>query len=340
MRVRSTLSVVAATALLSALGTVPAHADGPRTLTGPSTGDADVFLTYVGCSDLFAPAAAPQSRINLGPYAAPLGRRSLGLVPPAPGSASGSFVRFGSLSAVDSSLSVASTSGSQGVSYVMSITASSPPGTAWQGRAALAAPAGSWTGVSAAALTYDWSLVDLGTLAPLSPAGSATPAAFAAEHGDGTGFVVTGFGCDGQAFNLDAVSGSGSTFDFEGIALSTAASIDRQQATAGESVTLTGRVTDASGRVTGDPLVLESRVPGGQWAPVGQGVLSDASGLARVDVPVTETTEFRWHRPESQYADEGWSDPVTVTVEQPPSEQPPSEQPPAAPGETAPTTPE
>jgi hypothetical protein len=317
MRVRSILSVVATTALLTALGTVPAHADGPRTLTGPSTGDADVFLTFVGCADLFAPAAAPQSRINLGPYTAPLGRRSLGLVPPGAGSASGPFVRFDSLAAADSSLAVAATAGSQGVSYVMAITPSSPPGTAWRGRAALTAPAGSWTTVSTAAVTYDWSLVDLGTLAELSPAGAATPSAFAAEHGDGAGFVVTGFGCDGQAFNLDAVSGSGSTFDFEGAALATAISLDRQQAVAGESVTLTGRVTDGNGRVTGDPLVLESRAPGGAWAPVGQPVLAGASGLARVDVPVTETTEFRWHRPESQYADEGWSDSVTVTVTQP-----------------------
>ena len=36
-------------------------------------------------------------------------------------------------------------------------------------------------------------------------------------------------------------------------------------------------------------------------------LLGDAAGLARTDVPVTATTEFRWHRPESQYADEGWS---------------------------------
>ena len=33
--------------------------------------------------------------------------------------------------------------------------------------------------------------------------------------------------------------------------------------------------------------------------------------------PVAETTEFRWHRPESQYADEGWSEPITVTVPEP-----------------------
>ena len=57
--------------------------------------------------------------------------------------------------------------------------------------------------------------------ATVDRAGSATPAQFAAEHGDGPGFAVTGFGCDGKAFNLDAVRASGSTFDFEGVSLST-----------------------------------------------------------------------------------------------------------------------
>jgi hypothetical protein len=326
MRVRSTLGVGAATAtVVAALGAGPAQADEVRTLSGPSTGDHDVFLTYVGCTDLFASASAPQSRINLGPYDAPLGRRSLGLVPSAPGTASGPFARFDSLAAINSTLSVAATGGSQGVSYVMSITPSNPAGTAWSGRAPLTAPAGSWTQVSAASLTYDWTLVDLTTLAPIDKAGAATASAFAAEHGDGAGFVVTGFGCDGQSFNLDAVRASGSAFDFEGIALTTDASVDRQRVDAGDRVTISGRVTDGGGRVTGDPLVLESRSPGGEWSPVGELVLSDPSGLARVDVPVTETTEFRWHRPESQYADEGWSDPVTVTVDQPPEATVPSE---------------
>lgn len=317
MRVRSALMVVAATTLLTAAGTVPAQADGARTLTGPTTGDPDVFLTYVSCSDVFASGTAPQSRLNLGPYDAPLGRRSLGLVPSAPGTASGPFARFESLSSFDSSLSVAATSGSQGVSYVVSITPSNPPGTAWSGRAALTVPAGSWTHVSAAALTYDWTMIDLRTFAPVGQAGAATPEAFAREHGDGAGFAVTGFGCNGRAFNLDAVSASGSTFDFEGITLSTDATVDRQRATAGEQVSISGRVTDDSGRVTGDPLLLEQRAPGGAWTSTGRTVVSDPSGLASVVVPVSETTEFRWHRPESQYADEGWSTPVTVTVEQP-----------------------
>ncbi len=314
MRVRSTLTVVAAATMLSAWGMAPAQADGVRTLTGPSTGDANVFLTYVGCTDLFAPATAPQSRLNLGPFVAPLGQRSLGLVPSGPGTASGPFARFDSLAGFDSSVSVASSSGTQGVSYVMSITPSNPIGSAWSGRAVLTAPAGSWTVVSAASLTYDWTLVDLATLAPLAQAGTATPSAFAAEHGDGEGFVVTGFGCDGHSFNIDAVSAGGSTFDFEGIALTTVASVDHPLVDSGDRVSISGRVTDGGGRVTGDPLVLETRRPGGGWTSTGASVLSDPTGVARVDVPVTETTEFRWHRPESQYADEGWSNPVTVTV--------------------------
>lgn len=330
MHVRSIMTAVAATTLTMTLGTTlvtgPAHAaGGTRTLSGPATGDPDAYLTYVGCADLLAPAAAPASRINLGPYTAPLGRRSLGLVPSGAGSAAGPYTAFGSLAGLDASVAVAATGGSSGVSWVMAVTRTSPPGTAWRGRAAVSAPAGSWTTVSSAALAYDWALVDLASGATVDRVGSATPAQFAADHGDGTGFAVTGFGCDGKAFNLDAVRASGSTFDFEGVALTTSVAAGRQQAESGQDVELTGRVTDASGRVTGDPLVLESRAPGGQWSPVGKPVLAGRDGVARVVVPVTETTEFRWHRPESQYADEGWSDSVTVTVEKP--QEPPAQQP-------------
>ncbi len=321
LRLRTTLALVASMTTLAALGVAPAHADTTSRLSSASTGDPDVFLTFVGCDELFGAARAPQSRLNLGPYTAPLGRRSLGLVPPAPGTASGPFTRFDSLAAFDSTVAVASTSGSQGVSYVMTITPDNVPGTAWRGRAALSAPAGSWTTVSTAATAYDWTLVDLATLSSLGRPQTATTAAFAAEHGDGAGFAVTGFGCDGSPFNLDAIRGAGSTFDFEGTTLTTAASVDKQSVAAGQSVSLTGRVTDPSGRVTGDPLVLESRRPGGEWTSTGETVLGGPGGLARVDVPVSETTEFRWHRPESQYADEGWSEPVTVTVAEPGAEK-------------------
>jgi hypothetical protein len=323
--VRRILAVVAATTLSISLAGSPARAEGSRTLSGPVTGDSEVYLTYVGCDRLFGTAAAPQSRINLGPYAAPLGRRSLGLVPAGPGTAAGPYSSFGSLAGLDASLSVAATGGGRGVSWVMAVTGSSPGGTAWRGRADVSVPAGSWSSISAADLTYDWTLVDLASGAPVHDAGRGTPAEFAAAHGDGRGFAVTGFGCDGKAFNLDAVRASGSTFDFEGVQLTTVLGVGRQQAAAGEEVELTGRVRDASGRLTGDPLVLESRTPGGAWSPVGRPVLADRDGVARVVVPVRETTEFRWHRPEGQYADEGWSEPATVTVAQP--EKQPESQP-------------
>jgi hypothetical protein len=315
MRVRSTLMTVAAAALLCVLPVAPAHADGVQTLTGPATGDAEVYLTYVDCDDLFSPGTAPASRLNLGPFDAPMGRRSLGLVPGSGGTASGPVVWFDSLAAVQSSFSVASTGGSTGVSYVVVVTPDTPAGAAWLARAPLSASPGGWSRVSTSEIAYEWTLVDLATHAAVQSGGTATTAAFTAAHGDGKGLVVSGFGCDGGAFNLDAVQGDGSTFDFEGVSLDTTIATGRLRAAPGDTITLTGRVTDAHARVTGDPLVLESRSPGGAWQATGAPVLADADGLVAVDVPVTETTEFRWHRPESQYADEGWSGTVTVTVE-------------------------
>jgi hypothetical protein len=336
MHVRSLMAAAAATALTTlgaALGAGPALAAEPRTLSGPSTGDADSYLTFVRCDSLFgSPAAtAPRSRINLGPYSAPIGRRSLGLVPTGPGSAAGPYTAFAALSGLDASLSVAATGGSQGVSWVVTVTPTSPRGTAWTGRAAVPVPAGSWTHVASSAQTYEWTLVDLATGAVLDRAPDGTPAAFASAQGDGPGFAVTGFGCDGRPFNLDAVHGAGTTYDFEGVQLRTSVDVDVRQVRTGDKVTITGAVADAAGRVTGDPLVLQTRVPGGAWTSADAAVLADKDGVTRTSVELQETTELRWHRPESQYADEGWSDVVTVTVTAP--EETPAEGPAEGPGD-------
>ena len=319
MHVRSLLAALAAAALATTVGAGPAAADGTRTLSGPATGDADAYLTFVRCDSLFGSAAAtaPRSRINLGPYAAPLGRRSLGLVPTAPGSAAGPYTSFDSLAGLDASLSVAATGGTQGVSWVVAVTPTSPRGTAWTGRTAVAVPTGSWTQVTSSAQTYEWTLVELASGAVLDRAADGTPAAFAAQHGDGPGFAVTGFGCDGRPFNLDAVRGSGTTFDFEGVGLSTSVDVDAHEVRAGEKVTISGTVTDTASRLTGDPLVLQTRVAGGDWTSAEAPVLADRDGVTRTTVELEETTELRWHRPESQYADEGWSETVTVTVTAP-----------------------
>ena len=64
MRVRSIMTALAATTLTLTAGTTvvtsPAHAaGGTRTLSGPATGDADVYLTYCRMSD------APGSKVRL-----------------------------------------------------------------------------------------------------------------------------------------------------------------------------------------------------------------------------------------------------------------------------------
>ena len=331
MRLQSRLvrvtTVAFAIAASSAAWVVPAHADEVRTLTGPATDDPDLHLTYVNCDNFFAPGVAPQSRLNLGPFTAPMGRRSLGLVPSGPGTATGPFSRFESLAGLDSTMSA---TGSSGVSYVWAVTADTPPGAAWTGRAVISSAPGAWRRVAVSGLSYDWTLVDLTTQVQLGDGGSATPARFTAAHGDGSGFAVTGLGCDGASFNIDGISAGGVVYDFEGIDLQTSIAATTGEVRSDGTIEITGTVTDASGRSTGDPLVLESRAPGGAWSAAGQPVLGDATGVARVVAPVAATTEFRWHRPESQYADEGWSEAVTVTVaptekaEQPEKAEPPA----------------
>lgn len=292
-----------------------AHADGVRTQSGPGATTDDVFVTYVSCGGFFGQAVAPRTRINLGPGVAPMGRRSLGLVPAGTGTAAGPFSRFSSLEGLAAGVSVSATSGTSGVSYIWAITPDVQPGTAWSGRADVSAPAGGWHEVDAAALRYEWSLVDLTTRQPVLKSEQATPAEFAASHGDGRGYVVTGFGCEGGGFNIDAARGQGSTVDFEGIGLDTTIQAPANKAAAGEASVVSGAARDAAGRATGDPLVLETRAPGGEWTRHGRPVLAGPDGVTRVEVHLSETSEVRWYRPESQYADEGWSDTITIAVE-------------------------
>ena len=119
----------------------------------------------------------------------------------------------------------------------------------------------------------------------MTPGAAATPAEFVAAHGDGPGYVVTGFGCDGRAFNIDAVRGVGQTWDFEGMTLATAITASAPQVPAGQDVVISGHVTDAAGRVTGDPVVLQARTPGqGEWRAVSELTLVGPDGWSRVTV--------------------------------------------------------
>lgn len=306
-----TICSVATVAFLAALPAATATPGEVLTRSGPGSTTDDAFVTFVGCESFDAAVDAPGARLNLGPGAAPLGRRSLGLVPAATGTASGPFAGFTSLADVGAGVFVTAQSGTSGVSYVWAITPDVLPGTAWSGRAALSVPAGGWHEVTAGATAYDWSLVDLATRRVVGAGGRATPGEFAATHGDGAGYAVTGFGCDGHGFNIDAVRTQAGVLDFEAVSLTTSVEVSRA-ASSGDTVVVSGSSRDATGRMTGDPLVLETRPPGGTWVSAGEPILADDDGVTRTELVVTGPTEVRWHRPESQYADEGWSDHVLV----------------------------
>ena len=283
-------------------------------MTGPGSALDGMYLTYVACESVSGPATAPSTRINRGPDAAPMGRRSFGLVPSGAGTASGPSFSFMSLGALEAAVDVHAEAGTTGVSYIWVTTPDAPTGHAWRARAPLAVSPGGWQHVDTSTVRHDWELVDL--LTGLATAHeSATPAEFVAAHGDGPGHLVTGFGCDGHAFNLDAVRGNGGTWDFEGLTLATAILPSSKHLGAGDKLSIAGSVTDASGRVTGDPLVLQSRPAGAtEWTDVSPVTYAGPGGASLVTIAVAETQELRWLRPESEYSDEGASEPVLVTV--------------------------
>jgi hypothetical protein len=287
---------------------------GVTTMTGPGSALDGMYLTYVGCDVIDGATNAPGTRINRGPGVAPLGSRSFGLVPSAPGTASGPTISFLSLGTLGAAVDVRAESGTTGVSYIWTTALDAPAGHSWRGRAALSVPPATWQHVDVANVPFDWQMIDLTTGMAMAVETS-TPAEFAVRHGDGAGFVVTGFGCDGNAFNLDAVTGNGREWDFEGLSLSTSLTTSARELVAGEQLSLGGSVTDPSGRVTGDPLILQSRVPGAaEWTDVSPLTYMGPDGFSRAIVTATETQEYRWLRPESEYADAGTSDTVLVTV--------------------------
>lgn len=307
-----------AVAVVGALGVVPAHADGVEVLHGSGFPSPDTHLTYVGCESFQGPTTEPQLRINRGPGSAPMGTRSYGLVPSGTGTATGAVVRLESMGTGTSVVPVHAADGTTGVSWAWVRAGDAAGHQAWLGRAPLVVPAGRWHPVDAAALTYAWTLVDLLTGEAVQTAPPAHLPGFTAAHGDGAGYVVTGLGCDGNTFNVDALRGGDAgdvtTYDLEGMALTTLVSVSAATVGAGDAVEVTAQVVDAGGRATGDLVILETRAPGGAWAPHGEPVASDPDGVARVTLRPETTAEYRWFRPESEYADGGWSESRTVTV--------------------------
>jgi hypothetical protein len=318
-------TAAAVLALGAGLVAAPAHADDSVVVPGtrfPATG---TFLTYFGCVDLFhADQRGPQALLTRD-EAAPLGRRAVDLSLPGTGTAAGSVSMFTSIASAVSSLSVRAAAGSGGVAYTWYLAPEMGPGEVWSGRADLTAGSEGWQQVDATDATFTWTRYDAATGAVLEDGGAATIEAFTAEHGDGPGYVLTGFGCDGRTFGVDAirtgVPGSITTYDLEGWVVSTSIAASRPEVPAGESVTLTGRSVDAASQPMGAVLELQARPRGAaEFTTVAQTVVAAADGTVTATVTPEVTTEYRWFFAERGYADEHVSPVTRVVVKPAPSD--------------------
>ncbi|QBR91331.1 hypothetical protein [Nocardioides euryhalodurans] len=315
---RVTTTVLLALAGLLPLST-PAHADEVVVVPGTSFPSGDTYLSWFGCDDLFTPAVGgPRATIGL-EEAAPLGARATRLALAGGGTASGPVGRVGSVADATWSWWVRPVSGGQGVAHVWYVSSELEDGEVWVGRADLGATAGSWQQVEPAAATFTWTRHVAATGESLGSEGAATVDAFTAEHGDGPGYLLSGFGCDGAGFAVDAISvgdpGSVTTYDLEGVPVTTTIGASADRVAEGAEVVLTGSTIDSGQRATGAPLRLEARPEGAaDFAPVREVDPAGPDGRVVATVSPGRTTAYRWFMPATGYADATWSPAVEVRV--------------------------
>lgn len=300
-----------------------AHADETVVVPGTAFPSSSTYLTYFGCVDLFhADTRGPRVRVTRD-AAAPLGSRAAGLEVPGAGTAVGSVSLVDSVADATSSMAVRAAAGSSGVAYVWYVAPGLQPGEVWSGRADLTTAVDGWQEVDATATSYEWSRMEAATGAVREQAGAATIDAFAADHGDGPGYLLSGLGCDGRAFGIDALRvgapGSVTTYDLEGWSVSTSISASNQQIRRGGDVTLSATSVDAASASMGAALVLEARPEGATtFRPVTDPVLAGPDGRVATTVTPEVTTDYRWFFAERAYADAHWSATTRVVVVQPP----------------------
>ena len=305
---------------LSGLALSAAHADETVVVPGTAFPSSSTYLTYFGCVDLFhADTRGPLVRVTRDD-AAPLGRRATGLALPGAGTAAGSVSLVGSIADATSSMAVRAAAGSTGVAYVWYLSAGMQPGEVWAGRADLTATTDGWQQIDATAASYDWSRLEAATGAVREHAGTATIDDFAAAHGDGPGYLMSGLGCDGRAFDVDALRvgppGAVTTYDLEGWSVSTSITASHDKISFGDPVTLAAASVDPAGEAMGSALVLEARPQGAaDFSPVTGPVLAGPDGLVTTTVSPEVTTDYRWFFAERAYADAHWSPTVHVVVQ-------------------------
>jgi hypothetical protein len=312
--------LVAAISAALCLPASPAAADETITVPGLAFPSSDTYLTYFGCTDLFHLDSAPP-RVQIGQVEAPpAGLRSFGLLMSGAGTASGPVTLVDSVAATTvAGFSARSDLGSTGVAYVWYVARGIEQGQVWAGRADLAVGP-QWQYVDAAAATYTWTLFDAARGEAVKPGGNATIADFTTAHGDGPGYLLAGLGCDGSESVIDALRfgspGAVTTYDMEGITVTTSIAASSTLVRQGRKVTLTGASVDVSGVPVGAPLVLQSRPAGTRFfRPASRGPIPASSdGTIRWRLAPDKTTTYRWFMPATGYADANFSPPLTVRV--------------------------
>lgn len=341
-RVRRRFKVVAgAVATLVAAGalTLPgAEASGDSTIVvrGSALPDGSRSqLNTVGCESVFgrtSESIAPVIGIVPG---RPEDKDKLGFGPKrslrfdlAGGNAVGSVSYVDRIAATTvAGMSVYADAGTTGVAYV-GYQAPTDVGTSlmWIGRASLGVPAGAWTPVNATGQGYAWTQYDMSTQQPIGGevGSSGVPAFVQAMGGDGAGFYMVGFGCDGNAFNTDAwrigTSTGVTTYDFEGYPTRTTISGPDAVVEPRQRVTLTGSVVDSSGAPVTGRVVLEAKTGDGSWETVEVAPDPHPSVVVRPE----KSTTYRWKFYDRARFEGSASAPMTIKVVDPeePGEQP------------------
>jgi hypothetical protein len=313
------VTVVAAGAL-----TLPgAEASGDSTIVvrGSSLPDGSRSqLNLVGCASVFGRTSEPVApTIGVVP-GRPGNKRSLGfdLVG---GNAIGSVSYVDRVAATTAAgMSVHADAGTTGVAYV-GYQAPKDVGTSlvWVGRAALAVSAGVWTPVNVTGQGFAWTQYDMSTQQPIGGVvgSSGIPAFTQAMGGDGAGFYMVGFGCDGNAFNTDAWRIGGATgvttYDFEGFTTRTTISGPDAAVEPGQRVTLNGSVVDGSGAPVAGRVVLEAKTGDGPWETVDVATGPHPSVVVRPE----ESTTYRWKLYDRARFEGSVSAPMTIKVVNP-----------------------
>jgi hypothetical protein len=304
--VRRVLGVLGMAAATVVVGMAPASADSTVTVPGTDFPDERAAqLTLVGCESLYQRSTEfLLPRISRGPGDPGhpgLGTRSL-KYDLAGGNAIGTLSYVGSMARTTvAGLEVYARPEATGVAYA-GFQRPDAGGThdLWIGRAPLSG-SGAWQAIDATALNYTWAEFDMRTGQPTGETATApaTVAAFAAKNGgDGAGFYMVGFGCDGSPFFMDGwrvgAPGTTTTYDLEGLSTHLTMAGSTHRIDAGDELTISGSVRDGAGRrLARATMILEAKPVGGTgFLPVR--VVQAAATDPSVKLSPTESTIYRW----------------------------------------------